>query len=43
VDAFHEPRETPQMTFSHRKGRMEKISVNDVLERVKFWAAGQKR
>jgi hypothetical protein len=31
------------MTFSHRPGRMEKISVADVLQRVKIWAASQKR
>jgi heptosyltransferase I len=43
VDAFHNPREKPQMTFTHRPGRMEKISVADVLARVKFWADGQKR
>ncbi len=43
VDAFHDPREAPQMTFAHRPGRMEKISVAEVLERVKIWSAGQKR
>jgi len=43
VDAFHQPGESPQMTFAHRAGRMEKISVADVLDRVKIWAAGQKR
>jgi hypothetical protein len=43
VDAFHDSGETPQMTFTHRAGRMEKISVADVLDRVKIWAAGQKR
>ena len=43
VDAFHDPGETPLMTFSHRPGRMEKISVADVLQRVKIWAASQKR
>ena len=43
VDAFHHPGETPQMTFTHRPHRMEKISVLDVLGRVKIWAAGQKR
>jgi hypothetical protein len=43
IDAFHNPGETPQMTFNHRPHRMEKISVSDVLGRVKIWAAGQKR
>ena len=43
VDAFHDPGEPPQMTFSHRPRRMEKISVADVLDRVKVWAAAQKR
>jgi len=27
------------MTFTHRAGRMGKISVADVLDRVKVWAA----
>jgi heptosyltransferase I len=43
IDAFHNPGETPQMTFNHRPHRMEKISVSDVLGRVKIWAASQKR
>jgi len=43
VDAFHDPGEAPRMTFTHRAGRMEKIQVADVLQRVKLWAAGQKR
>jgi heptosyltransferase I len=43
VDAFHDSGEAPQMTFTHRPHRMEKISVSDVLGRVKIWAAGQKR
>ena len=43
LDAFHEPGETPQMTFAHRPGRMDQISVADVLARVKIWSAGQKR
>ena len=43
VDAFHEPGEVPQMTFTHRPGRMEKISVMDVLDRVQVWAANQNR
>lgn len=43
VDAFHESGEAPQMTFAHRPGRMGRISVGDVLGRVKIWAAAQKR
>lgn len=43
VDAFHESGEAPQMTFAHRPGRMGRISVGDVLTRVKIWAAAQKR
>ena len=43
VDAFHESGEAPQMTFAHRPGRMERISVHDVLKHVQVWAAGQKR
>ena len=43
VDAFHDPGESPQMTFTHRPKRMEKILVADVLDRVKIWAAIQKR
>jgi len=43
VDAFHESGEAPQMTFAHRPGRMGRISVGDVLNRVKIWAAAQKR
>ncbi|NBQ64481.1 MAG: lipopolysaccharide heptosyltransferase family protein [Verrucomicrobia bacterium] len=43
VDAFHDSGETPQMTFTHRPGRMEKITVSEVLDRVKIWAAAQKR
>jgi len=43
VDAFHDSDEVPQMTFSHRPGRMERISVREVLDRVKIWVAGQKR
>lgn len=43
IDAFHNLGETPQMTFNHRPHRMEKISVSDVLGRVKIWAASQKR
>jgi len=43
VDAFHDPGEPPQMTFDHRPGRMEKISVMDVIHRVQIWSANQKR
>ena len=43
VDAFHNSGETPQMTFAHRSDRMGKISVANVLERVEFWSARQKR
>jgi len=39
IDVFHHPGEAAQMTFTHRAGRMGKISVADVLDRVKVWAA----
>ena len=43
IDAFHNPGEPPQMSFSHRPGRMPRIRVADVLARVKVWAESQKR
>lgn len=43
VDAFHDPGEAPQMTFTHRPGRMGKISVAEVLDRVRVWSTAQKR
>ena len=39
VDAYHDPGEAPQMTFTHRQGRMQKISVQNVLDRVEYWRA----
>lgn len=43
VDAYHNAGEPAQMSFTHRSGRMEKISVADVLERVRIWSSTQKR
>ncbi|MCE9618346.1 MAG: glycosyltransferase family 9 protein [Planctomycetes bacterium] len=42
VDTYHEPGEAPQMTFAHRQGRMERISVQDVLDRVAHWRASKR-
>ena len=39
VDVYHDPGEAPQMTFTHRQGRMQKISVQNVLDRVEYWRA----
>lgn len=39
VDAYHDAGEAPQMTFTHRQGRMQKISVQNVLDRVEYWRA----
>ncbi len=37
VDAYHNPGESPQMTFAHRQGRMQRITVQNVLDRVQYW------
>jgi len=39
VDAYHDPGEAPQMTFTHRQGRMQKITVQNILDRVNYWRA----
>ena len=41
VDAYHETGEQPKMTFQHRKGRMNRITVEDVLEKVEIWQKKQ--
>jgi len=37
IDAFHNAGEEPKMTFQHRKGRMSRITVEDVLAKVEIW------
>jgi heptosyltransferase I len=37
VDAFHEPGEAGPISRATRAGRMERIAVRDVLERVERW------
>jgi heptosyltransferase I len=37
IDAFHDPGEHAPITPAHRSGRMERISVEDVLDKVQFW------
>jgi heptosyltransferase I len=39
VDAYHNEGEEPQMTFAHRQGRMQQITVQNVLDRVDYWRA----
>jgi heptosyltransferase I len=39
VDAYHNESEAPQMTFAHRQGRMQHITVQNVLDRVDYWRA----
>jgi heptosyltransferase I len=41
VNAFAEPRDPPdEVIWERRRGRMVRISVDDVLERVRRWKAG---
>lgn len=37
VDAYGEPGENYPITMEHRPGRMERIQVRDVLDRVELW------
>jgi heptosyltransferase I len=37
IDAFHDPGESGPVTTRRRAGRMERISVEDVLEKVRVW------
>jgi len=39
VDAYHNAGEAAQMTFAHRQGRMQHITVQNVLDRVDYWRA----
>ena len=39
VDAYHNAGEAAQMTFAHRQGRMQHITVQNVLDRVHYWRA----
>ena len=39
VDAYHNAGEAAQMTFAHRQGRMQQITVQNVLDRVQYWRA----
>jgi heptosyltransferase I len=41
IDAYHDAGEDPRMTFAHRAGRMERIQVRDVLDRVAAWRASR--
>ncbi|HET7583610.1 MAG TPA: glycosyltransferase family 9 protein [Gemmatimonadaceae bacterium] len=43
VDAFHEPGEEGPVTTGTRHGRMPRITVRDVLERVERWQASYDR
>jgi heptosyltransferase I len=38
VDAYGEPGEDYPVTIAHRYGRLPRISVRDVLDRVEIWA-----
>jgi heptosyltransferase I len=38
VDAYGEPGEEYPVTIAHRYGRLPRISVRDVLDRVEIWA-----
>jgi heptosyltransferase I len=37
IDVFREPGEGSPVTREHRAGRMERITVGDVLEKVRLW------
>ena len=40
IDAYHDPGETPgPITMTHREGRMARIGVAHVMEKVALWAA----
>jgi heptosyltransferase I len=39
VDAYGDPREDYPITYAHRLGRMPRITVRDVLERVERWSS----
>ena len=39
VDAYGDPGEDYPITYAHRLGRMPRITVRDVLERVQQWSA----
>ncbi|HEU4564735.1 MAG TPA: glycosyltransferase family 9 protein [Gemmatimonadaceae bacterium] len=39
IDAFHDPGEDGPISRATRTGRMARISVRDVLERVELWSA----
>jgi heptosyltransferase I len=39
VDAYGDPDEDYPITYAHRLGRMPRITVRDVLERVQRWSA----
>jgi heptosyltransferase I len=39
VDAYGEPGEDYPITYAHRLGRMPRIAVRDVLERVQRWSS----
>ncbi|HEY2898565.1 MAG TPA: glycosyltransferase family 9 protein [Gemmatimonadaceae bacterium] len=39
VDAYGDPGEDYPITYAHRLGRMPRITVRDVLERVQRWSA----
>jgi heptosyltransferase I len=38
VDAYGDPGEAYPITFAHRTGRMPRIEVADVLEKVELWS-----
>jgi heptosyltransferase I len=38
VDAYHDPGEVAPVSMKRRPGRMDRISVDDVLARVELWS-----
>ncbi len=43
VDAYHDPGETAPVSMKRRWGRMGRISVNDVLDRIARWSVHYRR
>jgi heptosyltransferase I len=39
VDAYGDPEEDYPISYAHRLGRMPRITVRDVLERVQRWSS----
>ena len=43
IDAFHDPGENAPVTAERRRGRMDRITVADVLQRVEVWKSAYSR